>query len=320
MGAAKVKWKRSAMTDEEEGWFEMQDLAPIIYNEAFDLEMQVDKKVSSHRINSHAELLQVDPINPQPRSVENVLYESESEKSENGSPHSHQKQFQMSLSPTYESVATQGYIPSPALPPPNKFSNSYPVLGPNRPFVYNNKMKRGPSVLTTRSSFYPYRYSTSSDMGPNIMSLPHIFSAESGGIPPHPSSRFFKKLFPVIARKQHHFPMSASSTRVPSVRSKLSDPTVVEPTPYAEIKFPPPVPLTIPEEPQAFQHEQHRKGGSASPKRRSLAKSKPNPYEVPRLSISSDLGQQFDLKQAPTALQTEGIPEYMEEAGSYSGE
>lgn len=196
-------------------------------------------------------------IEPRPRTVENFLYESDSESEENmlqkvhGSMTKHQ-QLRIPQSPTYESIDTGDVLDAPGHPLPEL---------PSPPFNYDHMM--GPTgmmhpIYTPFGLKWRGRHPSSQSFQirkPNLhpkalrrnleqTSVPCVwsYSRQANGIPPHRSSKFFQRLQKNFPNLNHQRLVHSSQTR--SVSTIKQSPSMVsgthsEPTPYAEHFFMP---------------------------------------------------------------------------------
>ena len=206
---------------------------------------------------SKSGLLHNDPIEPHPRTIENMLYESESEhgqetprkKPVHKSSPARTKQTGRKrtdpeeVSPIYEAVPEDmekdpvSSLPSPPPPPPFPFPPfppymplppmSQPVMHPYQhiylPYGNGQFMKVSPSFMSARSSRTPLPHPRQlKKPGLAHASVPCIMSytRHTNGIPPHPSSRFFQKLRGQLNNRKlpHFFP--ARMKKSPTVESR----------------------------------------------------------------------------------------------------
>ena len=70
---ASCSWRRNVHAIENETWFEIADLAPVIHNEAYLAHNEDYLRASK------SGLLENDMIEPHPRKVDNILYQSDDE-------------------------------------------------------------------------------------------------------------------------------------------------------------------------------------------------------------------------------------------------
>lgn len=66
------RWRKDIYSEEEESWFVLDDIAPIVRNEAYQLQDE-----SLHA--SKSGMLPTRILDERPRTVDNILYESENE-------------------------------------------------------------------------------------------------------------------------------------------------------------------------------------------------------------------------------------------------
>ena len=294
------RW-RIPLAGKNESWFELGDIGPVIRNKAYH---GYDK----HTLEaSKSELQLEDAITHRPRTVHNLLYRSDSECSENGSPTTlGSRKFQdtkMTTSPTYESIGSDTVNPYdrllPLPPPPRKLTQSTPHPGIARPYAMG-----GPAHAPSSRSHQGFQRPTMGGSRTPLeqSSLPCAYSYISNvhGIPPHNSSIFFQQLhmfrqFPVPRLRflPTRFGTRSDEPQARSVSTIKPSPTWLskphpDPTPQAE-QFSVPNPFRTPKV------SPHRKAGGKSPSARSATRSMkshsrspqhkkavPLPYEVPQ--------------------------------------
>ena len=253
------RWRHKALSDENETWFEAKDLAPVIENEAYTASNE--DLLSAGRSG----LIQNDMIEPRPRTVENVLYESGSEQGEAENdfaelqrPHDsrrHAVQHQQSpqhikASPTYESIPIANVIDAPGHPLPEPPSQS--------PISYHHMAARPSGML--HPMYTPFgrmwrnhNHSFNSALSPHPLhriglrknleqvSVPCVwsYSNQSNGIPPHRSSKFFKRLQRNFPKLNHQRLVQTQSVSTIKQSPSMVSGTYSEPTPYAERLFTP---------------------------------------------------------------------------------
>lgn len=245
-------WRKSGLSEENLTWFEFSHFAPVIQNEAYkghnrDL-LEAGK----------SGLLQNDAIEPRPRTMDNMLYESESDQDEDllnelavsrSSPirsrgeHSKNTTQQEAVH-SFEEPTENGKRKSDSthlpLPPPSFPFPPPPMFMPMMylPVNQNHYMKMSPSFVSAHSfQSLPHPRSLKKP-GLSHTSTPCIMSytKPTNGIPPHPSSKFFQKICDAKLGKR-----KLSNPSRPRAKSRLKkSPTLEsrahsEPTHYATI-------------------------------------------------------------------------------------
>lgn len=238
----------------------MTNIAPVIPNEVYQASREDLLKASK------SGLLHNNMIEPQPRTVTNVLYQSESEQSEEHSPlrthSSGLRKFEQHMqpkvnskipfSPTYESIASEDilgdhrYDHLAPTPPPKSFhplSNSAGMVYP--PDFFQGNTKHSPSFHSALSFLSPrLRHLNGLRRGLEQSSLPCVWSykGQTNGIPPHRTSKFFDRFqkFPNLhAWNRFQVPLTRSITTMKRSPTAVSG-AMSDPSPYAEHFFVPP--------------------------------------------------------------------------------
>ena len=292
-------------------------------------------------------LMQNDMIEPRPRTVENVLYESGSEQgdAENDVPvlqrphdsrrHAFQHQRSRSpqhitASPTYESIPTVNAIDAPGHPlpePPSQLPISYHHMARPTGMLH-------PMYTPFGQMWRNHNHSFNSALSPHPfhriglrknldqVSVPCVwsYSNQSNGIPPHRSSKFFKRLQRNFPKLNHHRLVQTHSVSTIKQSPSTVSGAYSEPTPYAERLFAQrPIPT--------------RQVGKAKPSRTPfVAKSKgvekfqspkhnkqivfPQPYEVPKPAAINSKQPLMSLPLPPTPT-AESIRERESSQGDY---
>ena len=251
-------WRKSALSEERLTWFELACIAPVIHNEAYE-EHNKDQLEAGK-----SGLLQNDPIEPRPRTIENMLYESGSENEEEimreiatskTSLHrARKKQSRRAdteeVSHIYEDLphrddgkrSTRSPLPPPPTvplpPPPPTFYMPFPPMLPPPmpahpyhqmylPYDKNSYMKVSPSFMSARTQQQSLPHPRSlKQPGLSHTSIPCIrsYGKSTNGIPPHPSSNFFQNLHDGRGKKRK---LSQPSRLLRAAKSKLKkSPTV----------------------------------------------------------------------------------------------
>jgi len=188
-----VRWRKDIYSEEKESWFELENIAPIVRNEAYQLQ---DESIQA----SKSGLLPTRILDERPRTVENVLYESDEENEEGGD-----NSFESSDNEENQDLNEEhqyAYPPNGFYPPP--WGNPHgmspmmapPIFPPPIPIASKVKNNLSQASVPCSWSYNPHK--------------------SSGGISHHHSSSFFMNL---KARKlvgSHHF----DSTLSRSVRSE----------------------------------------------------------------------------------------------------
>ena len=192
-------WRKSALSEERLTWFELACIAPVIHNEAYE-EHNKDQLEAGK-----SGLLQNDPIEPRPRTIENMLYESGSEDEEEimreiatsktslhraRKKQSRRADTEEEVSHIYEDLphrddgkrSTRSPLPPPPTvplpPPPPTFYMPFPPMLPPPmpvhpyhqmylPYDKNSYMKVSPSFMSARTQ---------------QQSLPHPHSLKQPGL------------------------------------------------------------------------------------------------------------------------------------------
>ena len=236
-------------------------MAPVIHNEAYQEHNRDTLEASK------SGLLQLDTIEPHPRTTDNMLYESGSD-SENevtfqmklpstskGKGHNRDNHKERSLKyepasegkekdndsvllyppsppppPLFPFSQVPGYSPFPPMPPPMMHPFPHMVL----PYQNGQFMKISPSFMSARSFHTPLQHPRQiKKPGLSHASVPCIMSyaKHTNGIPPHPSSRFFQKLRGKISR----YPKLSHQSQGHMKKSPtLESQTQSEPIPYMQ--------------------------------------------------------------------------------------
>lgn len=213
-------WRKTGLSEENINWFELSHIAPVIHNELY-------KKHNRERLEAgKSGLLCNDAIEPRPRTIDNMLYESESDNDEEilkkvgkskASPTrsttkhtAHNKDFKEPTKDGQKSVtADSASFPAPSAPLPmfpflpSPMFISYPPMmhSYGNMFLHsdqNHRMKMSPSFTSSPTTFQPRlpHPHTLKRPGLSHTSVPCIMSCakSTNGIPPHPSSKFFQNL------------------------------------------------------------------------------------------------------------------------------
>ena len=211
------------MSQENLTWFELPHIAPVIHNEVYE-EHNRDLLEAGK-----SGLLHNNAIEPRPRTIDNMLYQSESDEEDElvmkrASPARYEEEH-----PTTNAVVddpdkdekSSDIMPLPPPPPPPPPSFPCPIFMPipplmpsaavhPYPYMYlpldqNNYVKMAPSFMSVHSfqSTLPHPR-TLKKPGLSHSSVPCIVSCikSTNGIPPHPSSKFFQNLRNVKFGKQ----------------------------------------------------------------------------------------------------------------------
>ena len=302
------RWRQNALSEENETWFEVEDLAPVIHNEAY-LATNEDLLAAGK-----SGLLQNDMIEPRPRTIENLLYESDPESGdseENDSPmphkvygygsmakHQQSRQLQQHIpqSPTYESIATRDGVDAPGHP--------LPELPPQLPFNHHHAGMMHP-MYTPFGLKWRDRHPSSQSFPnpkPNLhpkglrrnleqASVPCVwsYSRQANGIPPHRSSKFFQRLQRNFPKLNHQRLVHSSQTRsVSTIKQSpsMASETHSEPTPYAEHFFLPahlarrPLPTREVGKGRVSRIRNSQSVENHRPSKSNKQKASPQPYEV----------------------------------------
>ncbi len=208
-----LRWRKSALSEESDNWFAYEDIAPIIHNEAYLADHRDQLEVAKRG------LIPNDMINPRPRTVLNPLLQQspDSRPTSGGDPPGARRlhpQVGMHGSPTYESIASGhnllseiDQVPPPPPPPLPQMSGgaleglannpqhpgerAYLPMFPNHDFA---GLPVGGYRRTVEQSSLPCMWS---------------YSGQTGGIPPHYSSRFFKPFQTSYADRRYLLHQSA---------------------------------------------------------------------------------------------------------------
>ena len=208
-------WRKSGLSEENVNWFELSHIAPVIHNELYN-------EHNKERLEAgKSGLLFNDAIEPRPRTMDNMLYESESDNDEelaktksspSRSTTKHTAPKENFNKPTQDSehvAADSAAFPTPPAPLPMfpflpaPMFISYPPMMHSYgnmflPRDQNHRMNMSPSFTsspTTLQSRLPHPHSLKRP-GLSHTSVPCIMSCtkSTNGIPPHPSSNFFRNL------------------------------------------------------------------------------------------------------------------------------
>ena len=189
-----IRW-RTPLAGKNESWFELGDVGPVIPNEAYH---GYDKFLLEA---SKSELQLEDAITQRPRTTHNVLYHSDSESSENGSPvtatASGSRKLQnkgITTSPTYESIGSDTVNPYDRLPPrPPPPRKGMPHPGMPRPYAMG-RPAHAPSSRSHHSHQRPAMGGLRMTLGQSSLPCAYSYINNARGIPPHSSSLFFQQL------------------------------------------------------------------------------------------------------------------------------
>lgn len=214
-------WRKSGLSQENLTWFELPHIAPVIHNEVYE-EHNRDLLEAGK-----SGLLHNNAIEPRPRTMDNMLYQSESDEEEDGlvmkraSPARYEEEHPTTNAvvddPKKDEEKSPDIMPLP--PPPPSFpcpifmpipplmlsaaAHPYPYMC--LPVNQNNYVKMAPSFMSVHSfqSTLPHPR-TLKKPGLSHSSMPCIVSCikSTNGIPPHPSSKFFQNLRNVKFGKQ----------------------------------------------------------------------------------------------------------------------
>ena len=222
-------WRKSGLSEENLTWFELTDIAPVIHNELYEEHNRELLEASK------SGLLQNDAIEPRPRTMDNMLYESGSDveeellnelaASKTSPTRSREKRPKLSAqqgedhhvnkeSAEDESVpAPLSPPPPPSVPfipipmyvplPPMMSSSVHPYGNMYLPVDQNQYIKMCPSFMSA-NNFHSSLPHPSSMPHPSSLKKPGLshtsvpcilsYTKSTNGIPPHPSSKFFKSI------------------------------------------------------------------------------------------------------------------------------
>ena len=241
-------WRKSGLSEENLTWFELSHVAPVIHNELY-------KEHNRDILEAgKSGLLHNDAIEPRPRTIENMLYESDSDREEelltqlaaskSSLEHKHSAKDISEGAQLVDKKNSTEAIPLPAAPAPFPspvFMPIPPMMHPYGnmylPLNHHNYMKMSSSFTSPPGGALPHPRSVKKP-GLFQTSVPCVMSLTkpTNGIPPHPSSHFFKSLRNVeITKKKLINPMRAHAKsrmkKSPTVESRACS----EPTHYATI-------------------------------------------------------------------------------------
>ena len=257
-------WRKSGLSEESVTWFELSHITPVIHNELYEEHNRDILEAGK------SGLLYNDAIEPRPRTMDNMLYESgsdddedhlaaelaESKISQTMSRANHTKKVNrrdLFEEPTKDPIKERSTpFPAPLIPPQSSYPfPPTPIFMPFPPMMHpyghmylpvdqNHYMKVSPSFTSASHSFksmLPHPLSVKKP-GLSHASVPCIrsYTASTNGIPPHPSSRFFQSLRNAeFGKRKPTKPSRAHSKsklkKSPSVESQAHS----EPTQYTTI-------------------------------------------------------------------------------------
>ena len=246
------------MSEENLTWFELLHVAPVIHNELYE---QHNRDLLEA---GKSGLLHNDAIEPRPRTIDNMLYESESDQEEellsqlaaskSSLAHKHtQKATQLDPPQKTQAVEEKSTeVVPPTLPLPSFPFHPAPMFMPMSPMMHplgkmylpmnqhDYTMKMSPTFMSAPGSFtstlpHPRSHKTP---GLHQSSVPCIISLTkpTNGIPPHPSSHFFKSLRNAKLGKRKLGKLSRSQAKSKLKKSPTAESKAYsEPTQYATI-------------------------------------------------------------------------------------
>ncbi len=301
------------MSRENDNWFAIADIAPIIHNEAYLAYHREQLEAGKHG------LLPNDMINPKPRTVLNPLLQRSPDSQLPGTRRQ-EPLMKMHGSPTYESIASEDVLTFSEidhLPPPPPPMTEGAIRGVRSDPRIADQQAHSPRYGAVGPPPSGYRQTIEQSSWPCMWS----YNSQTGGILPHHSSRFFKLFQTSYAdrrsllhhsaldyyqqgniRQAHSFSGFNYPPREPSV---LSEPTRFKPPQDGKWK-PTPVggrpgqaPVPQRKEPRRRRRyvsnpkhlsPDHRQPRSRQPNH---LPADPQPYEIPRRT-RSDLRSRYD--------------------------
>ena len=180
------RWRKDIYSKENETWFELDDIAPIVRNEAYHLQ---DESIQA----SKSGMLPTRILDEQPRTVENVLYETDDELNHTAADNS--KSYESSDNESED--MNQGHLPTL---PEEEF---YPPMWEN---VHPQMM--APPIFPPMSIVNKVANNISQASIP--CSWSYNAAKPSEGISHHYASSFFMNLRARKVTTNHHFRSSPS--------------------------------------------------------------------------------------------------------------
>lgn len=232
-------------------WFELSHVAPVINEVYEDHNRDLLEAGKSGLLHNNA-------IEPRPRTIDNMLYQSESDEDEDNlvmnraSPAGDGKKHPMTNDVADDPVKDEKSSDVLPLPPSSSFPFSpHPIFMPIPPLMpsavhpypymflpidQTHYAKMAPSFMSVQSfqSTLPHPR-TLKKPGLSHSSMPCIVSCikSTNGIPPHPSSKFFQNLRNVKLGKQN------LSSNLPKPKlTRLPKPPTAEHGPHVPAKHP----------------------------------------------------------------------------------
>lgn len=255
-------WRKSGLSEENLTWFELPHIAPVIHNEVYE-EHNRDLLEAGK-----SGLLHNNAIEPRPCTIDNMLYQSESDEEDElvmkrASPAGEEHPTtNVVVDDPEKDEKSSDVMPLPPPPPPSFPCPIFMPIPPPMPsavhpypYMYlpvdqTNFVKMAPSFMSVHSfqSTLPHPR-TLKKPGLSHSSMPCIASCikSTNGIPPHPSSKFFQNLRNVKFGKQK---VSSNLPKPKKSKDRLTKPPTAEHTQQATA---PDIPSKHPEKVRAWQ-------------------------------------------------------------------
>ncbi len=204
------RWRTDIHSEEKESWFELDDIAPIVRNEAYQLQ---DETIQA----SKSGLLPTRILDERPRTVDNILYETDEELNE------------VDNSKNYESSENDDDGNNPQLLPNHLEERTYPSAWGN-PHIMPQMMMPPPLFpQIPLMGMGKTKTNLSQTSAPCSWSYIRHVPKPSGGISHHYSSNFFMNLKAKKGFRYNGHHLETSTSR--SVRSE-------EYTSHTRVRFP----------------------------------------------------------------------------------
>lgn len=280
-----VKWRRESSSNANINWFEVTDVAPIISNEAFGIEV-VDELPSKSKLQlpsmTKIPLLE-DVLDERPRHRKNSMFQGTAPVIESQMP------FENRL-PSYDKFLEE-------LDSPNRVKGHRTSVSMKRYYSENFTNKLSQHNDSTLERYLQNQAALLHGKMDHSL-LPPVWSylSQPKGIPHHPSSRFFRHVtsdscLPHSSGQYYGSQgwVRSSDQQIPVKRTRSEyfkpnlskSPTMIsepksEPSPYAELNFPP----------RSLKHHASDMSARPLPALPDETTSPSSPYEVP-LPLSS---------------------------------